>query len=372
MEKESFKSKLPPCTVVVPTFEEAVNIPGLVSELDSLRSSTGLQLNLLIMDDDSQDGTSAVVGKLCKPWVRLVTRRGGRGLSQAVLEGIELAQNRHIVVMDGDLSHPAEVIPAMLMALENNYDFAIGSRYISGATTDLSWGLFRWLNSKVATLLAYPLSDVTDPMSGFFALTKETFECAPYLNPVGYKVGLELLVKCTCNKVKELPIHFSKRVFGKSKLTLKQQLLYLQHLRRLYLFKYAEHSHLAQFLIVGGTGVIVNLMALTCLNVIGASPQLAIAGGIGVSFISNFLLNNRFTFSYTTDQSLLKKGFGFVAACSLGAAMNFLTAITLLETAPVFSDFPQLAAICGIGAGMIFNYLLNRYLVFKKQLIPPS
>ena len=138
------------------------------------------------------------------------------------------------VVMDADLSHPPEAIPGMIARLDDGADFVIGSRYVSGGTTDSNWGLLRWLNSKVATWLARPLTRAKDPMAGFFALRRTTFERATALNPIGYKIGLELLVKCRCVRVDEVPIHFADRQHGESKLSFREQLRYLQHLGRLY------------------------------------------------------------------------------------------------------------------------------------------
>ena len=108
---------------------------------------------------------------------------------------------------------------------------------VAGASTADDWGLFRFLNSQVATLLARPLTSISDPMSGFFALPRSVFERAREPSPLGYKIGLELLVRCEARNVREIPIHFANRTRGESKLTAKQQLLYLQHLARLYRFK---------------------------------------------------------------------------------------------------------------------------------------
>ena len=102
---------------------------------------------------------------------------------------------------------------------------------------DDSWGALRYINSKVATLLARPLTNVSDPMSGFFALPKSVYHRAASPAPLGYKIGLELIVRCRCTNVQELPIHFSNRVHGESKLTVHQQVLYLQHIARLYKFR---------------------------------------------------------------------------------------------------------------------------------------
>src|SRR6185295_17131879 len=168
--------------------------------------------------------------------------------SAAVLDGLRRARGEILVCMDADLSHPAEMLPRMVDKLAAGADFVLGSRYAPGGTTSHDWGFLRWLNSRVATLMARPLTAVSDPMSGFFALRRATFESGEAFNPVGYKIGLELIVKCRCERVVEVPIHFEDRRYGKSKLTLRQQLLYLQHLRRLYIFKYGVWSQLLQFL----------------------------------------------------------------------------------------------------------------------------
>ena len=227
----------PSVSIVVPTYYEAENIPLLVERIETLRERRGIDLELLIMDDDSRDGTPEVVASLGKEWVKLRVRKKDKGLSQAVIDGLALARNEVVVVMDADLSHPPEKIPEMLDVLAGGADFVIGSRYVKGGTQDDAWGLFRWINSKVATLLSRPFTRVKDPMSGFFAFRRSALDHTYPLNPVGYKIGLELLVKGGFRRIREIPIHFSQRKYGESKLSLKEQLLYLRHLWRLSLFK---------------------------------------------------------------------------------------------------------------------------------------
>ena len=227
----------PQVSIVVPTFREAESLPLLIDRIALLKETSGIELELLIVDDDSRDGTPAVIAGRKEPWLQLFVRTEDRGLSQAVLFGLSRARGELLVVMDADLSHPPEVIPEMLAALRAGADFVLGSRYVQGGTTAEGWGLFRFLNSKVATYLARPLTRVSDPMSGFFAMPRAAFERAENPSPLGYKIGLELLVRCRCREVREIPIHFSNRVLGESKLTLQQQLLYVRHLARLYRFK---------------------------------------------------------------------------------------------------------------------------------------
>lgn len=352
-------------SVIVPTYKEAENLPHLIAELEKVKEAHGLDMELLIMDDDSHDGTEKLIHQLHKPWIRLIVRKENRGLSPAVLDGFKHARNETLVVMDADLSHPPHAIPAMVQALDQGHDFVLGSRYVQEASTDAEWSLFRKLNSRVATWFAAPLTSVHDPMSGFFALTRETLGQAKSLNPIGYKIALELLVKCHCQRVKEIPIHFADRQRGHSKLTLKQQLQYLQHLRRLFIYKYAESSCVAQYALVGLSGVGVNLAVFTLLLWAQMTPLLALAAAISTSLVTNFFLNRRFTFSYARNQPLARQFFGFLAACSFGAVVNYLCASSLLEFSSFFASCPQLAALIGISLGTVFNYLFNRCWVFQ-------
>ncbi|HTO05948.1 MAG TPA: glycosyltransferase family 2 protein [Myxococcota bacterium] len=353
----------PSVSVVVPTYREVLNLPLLIGRLGAVRSSAGLDIELLVMDDDSRDGSVEAVEGSRLPWARIVVRRENRGLSPAVVDGLRLAKNDVLVVMDADLSHPPEKLPEMIAALRAGRDFVIGSRYVPGASTDDEWGLARWVNSRVATLLARPLTAAKDPMSGFFAFRRADLARARELSPVGYKIGLELIVKCGFRDVGEVPIHFADRELGESKLTLKEQLLYLKHLRRLYNFKFGAWSHLAQFLVVGATGLAVNLLVLTALETLGVSVPAAVALSIVVAMLSNFALNRRFTFSDARGGSLWKQLVGFMGACSIGAAINWAVTLWLVRQAP---ELPiQVAALGGVVAGTAFNYLTSRFLVFR-------
>jgi dolichol-phosphate mannosyltransferase len=296
--------------------------------------------------------------------VKFVVREGKRGLSPAVIDGFRRARGKYLVCLDADLSHPPETIPAMIEKLAAGSDFVIGSRYVSGGSTEADWGLFRQLNSLVATWMARPLTSVKDPMSGFIALTREQFNKAKELNPVGYKIGLELLVKCACRDIAEVPIHFANRVAGESKLSLKEQLLYIKHLRRLLVFRYPNWSYILQFGFVGAVGTAVNLGVLTLMVTLGAPSMVAIAGGIAVSLYTNFLLNRRFTFSYSRNQAFWPQFAGFVGASALGALVNYVTSVMIHRSAPTMPI--QLAAVIGVGVGMVFNYISSRYMIFRK------
>jgi dolichol-phosphate mannosyltransferase len=242
----------PQISLIVPALNEAENIPLLLPRIDA--ALAGRPYEVLIVDDNSKDATPQVCAELAQKYpLRLLVRAIPKdGLGGAVLHGIAAAKGEYLVVMDADLQHPPERLPDLLAPLKKGEaDFVVGSRYISGGSTGEKWTLFRKINSRVATVLARPFAGRTnDPMSGFFALHRRSYENAQRLTPLGYKIGLELMCKCRVKNVREIPIHFAERTHGQSKLTLAEQFRYLEHLSRLYDFTFPRFSPIAKFLIV--------------------------------------------------------------------------------------------------------------------------
>jgi len=254
---------VPAVSIVVPTFREAANLRELILRIERTCARAALTAELLLMDDDSRDGSAEIVGELGHSWVRFIVRSGPRGLAPAILEGFALARAPRIVVMDADLSHRPERIPDLCAALDEGAEFVIGSRYARGGTVGRPWGFCRTINSRAATLLARPFTSAKDPMSGFFAIRRDTLERAARLDPVGFKIGLELIVKCGLRDVREIPIHFEPRAAGKSKLGIREQLRYLRHLGRLGSYRYPVLTR-------GTVLAITSLVLLALLFVFGA------------------------------------------------------------------------------------------------------
>jgi dolichol-phosphate mannosyltransferase len=220
-----------PVTVVVPTYNERANVPVLYDRLRAALSAAGRPFELLIVDDASPDGTAEVARALGDE-VRVIERTGERGLATAVIRGLREATHDLCVCMDADLSHPPEIVPELVDRVAAGAAFAIGSRYAEGGRT-VDWSVLRWVNSYGATLLARPLTRVADPMSGLFCVRRSAVPFGE-LNPVGYKIALEILVKAGIRRPIEVPITFTDRLHGTSKLSAKEQLAYVRHLARLY------------------------------------------------------------------------------------------------------------------------------------------
>jgi dolichol-phosphate mannosyltransferase len=271
----------PQITLIVPTLNEAANLPALAERID--KALAGRSYELRIVDDNSRDNTQQVCADLAArfPLILMTRTQPKNGLGGAVLHGIEAAKGEFLVVMDADLQHPPEKLPALLAPLEQgDAEFVIGSRYVEGGTTREEWTLFRKINSRAATLLARPFAGKTrDPMSGFFALKRSTFQRAQHLTPLGYKIGLELMCKCRVQQVKEIPIDFGSRQAGESKLSLKEQFRYLEHLSRLYDFTYPRLSPIVKFAFVVLVGWFVGLGVFSAAWAVPLNPILSAVFG---------------------------------------------------------------------------------------------
>ncbi|MCI4340109.1 MAG: polyprenol monophosphomannose synthase [Thermoplasmata archaeon] len=222
-------------TVVLPTYNERAALAALDGRLRRVLVEPPGEV--LVVDDSSPDRTAELVEELGRSGPFRVLRRATRmGLASAVIEGIAHARTDVVAVMDADGSHPPEAIPSLVQPiLSGEAQFVLASRHLPGARSDGLSGNRRIL-SRGAQLLARPLTRVTDPMSGFFAFDRRVIAGAD-LSPVGYKIALEILVRCRPRPTREVPYVFAPRLAGESKLGGDQVGEYLRHLGRLYAFR---------------------------------------------------------------------------------------------------------------------------------------
>ena len=222
---------MPSLSVVVPTYNEAENAEPLVARVTKALADVDFEL---IVVDDSTDGTDRVLADIARgtPRLRAVHRTDRRGLASAVTDGIQHAIGDVVAVLDADLQHPPEVVPALFDALcRTGAELAIASRYVPGGSDEFT--IARRIVSRVGTALASILlsraRSVADPLSGFFAFRRSVVE-GVHLQPIGYKILLEILVRGHVSRVVEVPYRFGTRGTGTSKLTLAQNLEFLKHL----------------------------------------------------------------------------------------------------------------------------------------------
>lgn len=219
-------------TVVVPTYREAAGITGFLERLLAALERSGRTFEVIVVDDASPDGTADLAdAALPERLGRVLRRQGPRSLSRSVLDGFGAARGECLAVMDADGSHPPELLERLLAEVQDGADVAWASRTTQdGSAPGLSW--VRQLVSGLAGSLVAGLTPVSDPTSGFFLLRREVIEGVT-LDPIGWKIGLEVLCRGRASKVAEVPFRFEERAAGRSKFGLGPTLDYLRHLLRL-------------------------------------------------------------------------------------------------------------------------------------------
>ncbi len=224
-------------SIIIPTYNEGKNLPLLVEEIFSVVDRNRFDLELIVVDDNSPDGTGEVAENLAKNYPMQVIHRAGKlGLGSAVREGFAKSSRGILGVMDADLSHDPIVINSMLEELEKDeYDIVVGSRFEDGSTVE-QWKWWRRIISQTGVFITCLITGVKDPLSGFFFFRKSVLENVK-LDTVGYKILLEILVKGKFKKVKEIPFRFRIRKFSTSKLDKKEYWLFLKQIISYSLYK---------------------------------------------------------------------------------------------------------------------------------------
>jgi len=357
-------------TVVVPCYNERLNVAPLVAALDAALG--GIAWEVVFVDDNSPDGTAAEARRLARldSRVRCIRRIGRRGLSSAVVEGALASSALFIAVMDGDLQHDETRLPVMLAALQSGqYDLAVGSRHVAGGDAAGLASRWRHMLSGAGGTLAQRFLPVklSDPMSGFFMLPRALFEqLAPALTAQGFKILLDLVLSAELPlRVLEVPAEFRKRLAGESKL----DVLVLAQFAGLLVDKALGGLVPLRFLsfaVVGLLGVGVNLLVLIVgrdeLGLGFGTSQLA---GTLVAMVFNFQLNNQITYR---DQRLrgprLWRGLLlFMVVCSIGAVANVGIARVLYQT----HTYWTVAGTIGAVIGVVWNYAVSATLVWRAR-----
>ena len=363
-------------TVIIPTFNEIDNIENITKAVLDVFDKNGIDGEILVVDDKSKDGTIDAVKAMQKsyPQVNLIVRESDHGLSQSVAEGFEKANSDIIQVIDADFSHPVELIPQFLSAIEDGADICIGSRYTKGGDiTD--WPLKRRLISLGATFFGRVLfPEVTDPVSGFFAIKKVVVAGAE-LKPRGYKILMEVLGKGRWQSFKEIPFTFKDREAGESKLKLSTIIDYIRQCIDIGLYAVSHHEtsvwnewkKLLKFGCVGLSGIFVNTGILYLLTeYAGLFYMVSSLFAIEASIITNFLLNDCWTFNDKVNSRIAEKWKRFVSfevISVLGVAINMGVLYTLTEFAGLWYI---LSNVIGIFVAFVWNFYVNRHVTWKK------
>ena len=360
-------------TVVVPTYNEADNLVHLITKLEVVfNRNQRWRFSIVIADDDSPDGTASLAIRIHNKENRLVVSSGTKsGLGSAYLRGFDVARSSQspdvVVMMDADLSHPPERIPALLQAIESGVDLAIGCRYMPGGGTP-DWGWHRRLMSRVGNWLARTvggLKEIRDCTSGFRAIRVSALERVrnEELCTRGYAFLTTMLFEllndgCT---YREVPLVFVDRRRGVTKLNLRD---ILEFAMNTVLVRFKRTQQLWRFLIVGLSGVVVNLGVLFCLIALLGVDQRLFAPLVSVelSIISNFILNDRWTFGAVKTGTTWSQRFTRYHITGLtGLALNLGVYNTVLSSLPIdiWGYGYLLAQSVAIAVVFVWNYALS-------------
>jgi dolichol-phosphate mannosyltransferase len=356
-------------TVILPTLNEEDSIRQTINTVFAVMEEHMLVGQVLVIDDNSKDNTVGIVKAMQDRYEDLnyIVRETDHGLSQSVYDGFIAAKSEVFIVMDADGQHPIEKIPELYGKICDDYDIVIGSRYMDGGGIE-KWDLKRRIISIGATVIArlfFP--QITDPGSGFFAIRKSVIEGA-MLKPRGYKILVEILGKGVYEDVIEIPIHFNERIVGESKLKSGTIVEYIKQLWDLSLFTVTHRGspvekevwHVVKFMMVGLTGIVVNTFFLKYFTEgLGLYYLIAAVGSIEISILSNFILNEKWTF-----QEPENKVHGFLGRMarynmiSLGGLVINLIVLAFLTS--VIGIYYLISNVIGILCGFVFNYVGNR------------
>lgn len=360
-------------SLVIPTYNERENIGILLQQVYAVLQEAGRAFEVIVVDDDSPDGTWEIVQAMLPayPHLRVLRRTQERGLARAVISGWQEAQGEILAVMDGDLQHPPETLTKLIDALEKQGgDIAVASRHVRGGGVS-EWNIVRRGISWGATLVAAwmlpgTLATVRDPMSGYFAIRRSVIE-GRTLKPEGYKILLEVLGRGRYRAVVEVPYIFIERQQGHSKLGPRQYREFLAHLIRLS-WETGELGRFVKYCLVGATGIVVNMGVLALCAASGMAYLRAGALAVETSIGTNFLLNEYWSFAdfsrrHNGALPRLLRFLQFNLFCAGGAAISLLT----LWFCTGYLGFHYLLSnLFGITIATAWNYGMNANITWES------
>ena len=396
-------------SIVIPTYNESENILKLIHAIIH-HIPSDISSEIIIVDDNSPDGTGKLVEGYIKKItnetynnadkkgnyknihnnkcsVKVVHRNTRDHLIPAILDGVRHSSGQNILIMNADFSHPPEIIPRIINELNQDPNcVVVASRYIKGGSI-VGWPFKRLMLNIGAVRIArhsLKLRNIKDPISGFFALPSHALKDIEF-DTQGFKMLLEILVKCKNLRVREIPYTFNEREFEKSKIDSRVIIDYTKAIWQLY--RYGRNSSkaiqnkqerrglvlflskAARFFTVGASGLLINYLISSLLSGGTLSNLWYVHGtlvGIIFSITSNFFLNKIWTFedrSFSFFHTLKQYGL-FVAFSSIGASIQLLLVYLLVESGLSYS--PSL--IIAVATAAISNFLLNKKFTFHEKI----
>lgn len=360
--------------VILPTYNEKDNIGLIIHALQEQFRKIPHDMHILVVDDNSPDGTAEIVKaeRTTFPNLHLITGEK-QGLGAAYVRGMKYAiyelHAEVVMEMDADFSHKPEDVPRLIGAVAGGADFAIGSRYVPGGKIPEDWSFLRRMNSRWGNVFARYVAGmytVRDCTAGFRAIRASIIKKIDLdaLKVRGYAFQISLLHEAIMNhaKVREIPVEFVDRKRGQTKLGLSD---IIEFMLNAWWIRFERSKIFLRFSVVGASGVIVNLVSFTQLMNIGLSKFIASPLAIELSIVTNFLLNNYWTFrSRDNNDKVHIRGLKFNIISFVSLGVSYATFLALSRIDP--TGIPQLHQAAGIVPAALINYFMNSYWTFKE------
>jgi dolichol-phosphate mannosyltransferase len=353
-------------SIVLPTFNERENVEVMIPKIDAALKACGISGEIVVVDDNSPDGTAEYAQSLASHFpVRVIKRVDERGLASAVLAGFSSSSATVCLVMDADASHPTDSLESMIRPiLDGQTDITIGSRYIKGGGM-VGWPLYRQWMSRGAAWLTVGITALTDATSGFMGIRRDRLDTS-VLNPIGWKIVLEIIIKHPHLTVKEVPIIFYERLLGESKMGMKEQWQYIVHVMHLYRHRFPTFLEFFLFCLVGLSGVLVDFSVGTALRLwLNADIRVCALAGFLAALTSNYVLNRVWTFPNAQRHAVLSSYALFLLVSLVGFSTR-LTFIQLLLSTGILIQHQLIINSLGLLVGAIVNFVGTRAIVFRQ------
>lgn len=361
--------------LILPTYNERNNIGKMIDALQVQFRRIPHEMLILVVDDTSPDGTADVVRMKQTLYSNVYLLMGQKaGLGAAYIRGMTFAMDKLqagvVFEMDADFSHKPEDVPRLMAALNQGADFVIGSRYVKGGSIPKEWGLLRRMNSWGGNIVGRYIAGlykIRDCTAGFRAIRTTLLRKVMLddLRVQGYAFQVALLHEAVCQGaiIKEVPVEFVDRTEGESKLGISDV---IEFILNAWWIRLHNSRTFIKFAIVGLSGVIVNLGLFTLLLQANVNKYLASPISIEASIITNFLLNNYWTFRLRNSRDRVRiKGLKFNIISLVSLALSYSTFVVLSVLFP--ETAPEVHQLIGIAPAMFINYFLNSYWTFKHD-----
>jgi dolichol-phosphate mannosyltransferase len=360
--------------VILPTYNERDNIALIIKALQEQFKKVPHDMSILVVDDNSPDGTAELVRAEAKSSSNIFLLSGQKqGLGAAYVRGMQFAINDlhadAVMEMDADFSHKPEDVPRLIEAIDQGGDFAIGSRYVPGGKIPEDWSFLRRMISKWGNVFARyvaGLYSVKDCTAGFRAIRAEVIRKIDFetLRVRGYAFQISLLHEAILNHadVREIPVEFVDRKRGQTKLGVSD---IVEFMLNTWWIRLERSKTFLKFSVVGTVGVVVNLVSFTLLMNMGLNKFIASPVAIEFSIISNFLFNNFWTFSHRdVNDKIHIRGlkFNIISFVALGVSYSTFLLLSIINP----TGIPQVHQAIGIVPATLINYFLNSYWTFKE------